>query len=217
MVKSLLNRAPPNHRHFFHVISPLQTPNQDNLANLALSHHRLLFEPSQGLNLLTSSKVCEPQEVLSAHSTPLGAPRKFWPWDFGKWHQVGKKFLKNTLWAQWLLGYDSPYFLAFIKVYRGKKIQFLLGNASAKNLKPRFHSYSSEKREEKEKKKKKKKTLLKLIVAFSAVTVNILWMDTSEQRIQIKIPYNYLSKEGFGLYHKSLKCKELVNISLLRH
>lgn len=69
MVKSLLNRTPPNHRDFFHVISPLQTPNQDNLANLAPSHHRLLFKPSQGLNLLTSSKVCEPQEVLSAHST----------------------------------------------------------------------------------------------------------------------------------------------------
>lgn len=44
-----------------------------------------------------------------------------------------------------------------------------------------------------EKKKKGRNKPLKLIVAFSAVTVNILWMDTSEQRIQKKIPYNYLS------------------------
>lgn len=32
-----------------------------------------------------------------------------------------------------------------------------------------------------------------MVVAFSAATVNILWMDTSEQSTKIKIPYNYLS------------------------
>lgn len=32
-----------------------------------------------------------------------------------------------------------------------------------------------------------------MVVAFSAATVNILWMDTSEQSIKIKILYKYLS------------------------
>lgn len=78
MVKSLLNRAPPNRRHFFHVISPLRTQNQDNLANLAISLHRLLLKPSQVLNLLTSIKVCGPRWVLSGHLTSLGALITFW-------------------------------------------------------------------------------------------------------------------------------------------
>lgn len=65
----------------------------------------------------------------------------------------------------------------------------------AKNARPDFQLlqfYSNKNRGSKKQEEKGTHTQ-KMVVAFSAATVNILWMDTSEQSTKIKIPYNYLS------------------------